>query len=319
MTERPPKPASQQTLQQIADRAIKKGEAARRREARLRTRQDESVAYEPCIVSFIDVLGFRALLRDKSALDIYRILTNLRYFTSPRPERESRRMKDVRLHSRAFSDSVSDAVVRVRVYDTQYRDGAFFHELLDLVHAQIECVNAGVLIRAGVAVGQVHVGLDGKGPVFGPAMVRAFEIESEEAIYPRIVVDDAAYQAFLDDERLRSEDNDIDDEKRYVERLMRTGEDGTRYLDYLRAESEFDDEVAYYLFIDRHAALIRAGLAAAGSARVRRKYAWLAGYHNEVVGALVDDYEAERRSAAVFYSDWEEEPLDHLRAALVAT
>lgn len=52
-------------------------------------------------------------------------------------------MKDARLLSRAFADSVSDAVVRVRVFDTQFNDGAFFHELLDLLHAQVECIGLG--------------------------------------------------------------------------------------------------------------------------------------------------------------------------------
>ena len=205
--------------------------------------------YEPCIVSFIDVLGFRNLLGTRHAHDIRDVLLQLREFTAPIEERPTRRVKDARLLSRTLQNSVSDAVVRVRVFDTRVNDGAFFHELLDLLHAQIECIGHGVVIRAGVAIGNAHVGgLDGKGPVFGPAMVRAYEIETNEAVYPRIVVDHAAYQSFLEDARLRKQDHRLEEELRYVDRLLRVNSDGKRFVDYLAAsESEFDDPAGYFL------------------------------------------------------------------------
>jgi hypothetical protein len=267
--------------------------------------------YEDCIVSFIDILGFRELLK-KPAADVIQILTILRKFASADERRpKPRRMKELRATSRAFSESVSDAVVRIRVYDTQYRDGAFFQELIDLLHAQIDCVNNGVLIRAGVAVGRAHVGVNGEGPIFGDAMVRAYRIESEEAVYPRIVVDEEAYQAFLDDERLRSEDNDLDDECAHVDGLLSVGEDGTRYIDYLRAAlGECDSEIDYYEFLRRHADLIRIGLGTT-KGRVRRKYVWLARYHDQVVGELLNGFQV-GDAAAKFEREWEVDPIEFL-------
>lgn len=120
---------------------------------------------------------------------------------------------------------------------------------------------SGVFIRAGVAIG--NVGLDGSGPAFGPAMVRAYEIESVETIYPRIVVDDAAYEEFLSDVRLRNENDDLKEEADCVNGLLRTGDDETRFTDYLFAsENEFDAFEDYIFFFGRHAALIRKNLAA---------------------------------------------------------
>jgi hypothetical protein len=132
--------------------------AARQRQARAKRAAEVAArvpggGYEPCIVSFIDVLGFRDLLATRHADDIRDILLQLREFTAPEDVANTRRMKDARLFSRAFADSVSDAVVRVRVFDTQYSDGAFFHELLDLLHAQLQCVGSGVVIRGGLAIG----------------------------------------------------------------------------------------------------------------------------------------------------------------------
>ncbi|MEA2859895.1 MAG: hypothetical protein QOC72_1934 [Methylobacteriaceae bacterium] len=184
--------------------------AARRKQARAKHAAEVAAripgeGYESCIVSFIDVLGFRDLLATRHAHDIRDILLQLRKFTAPDEVANTLRMKDARLFSRAFTDSVSDAVVRVRVFDTQYSDGAFFHELLNLLHAQLQCVGSGVVIRAGLTIGDAHVGRNGKGPVFGPAIVRAYEIESLEAVHPRIVVDEPAYERFLSDARLRKE------------------------------------------------------------------------------------------------------------------
>jgi hypothetical protein len=273
--------------------------------------------YEDCIVSFIDVLGFRELLK-KPAADVIRILTILRKFASADDRRpNTRQAKELRATSRAFSESVSDAVVRIRVYDTQYRDGAFFHELIDLLHAQVDCVNNDVLVRAGVAIGRAHVGANGEGPIFGDAMARAYRIESEEAIYPRIVVDDDAYQAFLNDERLRSEDNDLDEERAHVDRLLCIGEDGTRYIDYLRAAlGECDCEIDYYDFLRRHADLIRSGLNTT-KGRVRRKYVWLSRYHDQVVGELLTGF---RRgdAAAEFERSWEVDPVEFLEGIRIA-
>jgi hypothetical protein len=146
---RPPRPA--RTVAEVM-KSVERS-AARRRKAREQLAAEIAArvpgeGYEPCIVSFVDVLGFRDLLATRHAHDIRDIMLRLREFTTPDRIEKPRRMKDARLFSEAFSDSVSDAVVRLRVYDTQYHDGAFFHELLDLLHAQIQCVGSGVVIRA---------------------------------------------------------------------------------------------------------------------------------------------------------------------------
>ncbi len=274
-------------------------------------------SYEPAIVSFIDVLGFQALLNSRTPADLHNVILDLREFTTP-DELPARRMKDARLSSRAFAESVSDAVVRVRVFDTQYADGALFNELLDLLHIQIQCINSGVLIRAGVAIGDVHVGLNGKGPIFGPAMVRAYQIESEEAVYPRIAIDDAAYRLFLADSRLHNENHDLEEEAGYVNGLLRVGEDGTRYIDYLTAgEREFDDFASYLQFIERHADLLRRNLGTNHRPNVRRKYVWLARYHNVVLERIRVEFENGQRSLQSFQAIYSRDALVCLDALVV--
>lgn len=312
------KPA--QTVAEVVEsveRRAKDREKARSELAAEIAARSPGEGYEPCIVSFIDVLGFRDLLATRHAHDIRDIMLRLREFTMPDKAKAPRRMKDARLFSQPFSESVSDAVVRVRVFETQYHDGAFFHELLDLLHAQVRCVGSGVVIRAGVTIGDAHTGIDGSGPVFGPAMVRAYEIESNEAVQPRIVIDESAYQSFLTDTRLHKEDHSAEEEIGYVNNLLRTDIDGTRFIDYLSAsESEFDHPGEYFEFLDDHAALIRDKLATTDG-KVRAKFEWLASYHNEIVEQVIDEFSSGARSSDAFGDEFDCDPSPLLKALVV--
>lgn len=243
------------------------------------------VEYEDCIVSFTDVLGFRDLLKRRTAAEVMKVLDQMNYFRLSVDDGGSiESIKSARLTSRAFAFAMSDAIVRVRPYDTQQRDGALVWELLDIIHAQIELINLGVLVRGGLTVGPTYVGLKGQGPVFGPALARAYEIETNEAVFPRIVVDDAVLEAHSTDPRLRMAGNSYAEEKATISGLLAVGDDGIHYIDYLSQIDEFDGPEIYFGFLQRHAELIRAGLEATKSdRRTWRKFQWLVRYHNAEV------------------------------------
>jgi hypothetical protein len=258
--------------------------------------------YERAIVTFVDILGFRSLLATRDAGQILEILQLLRAYTrgDGHEEPRSRSFDEIRLYSQSFSESVSDAVVRVRTTETQSQDGPFLYELLNLMHAQIACLNRGILIRGGLTIGQVHVGLDGSGPVFGPAMVQAYQLEQSEAVFPRIIIDEAAIEAFLEDPSLWQEgqfdENDFEMARRYIA----VSEDGSYFLDYLSAADagEFDDgELGRFEFLLSHRELIERELRSA-QGRQRHKLIWLANYHNRFVADLRTRYDMEDASGA---------------------
>jgi hypothetical protein len=51
--------------------------------------------------------------------------------------------------------------------------------------------NFPILLRGGICVGDISMDPDPRSDeiVFGPAMVRAYELERDAAVYPRIVID----------------------------------------------------------------------------------------------------------------------------------
>tara|TARA_R110001599_G_scaffold71187_2_gene198730 strand:- start:317 stop:1249 length:933 start_codon:yes stop_codon:yes gene_type:complete len=251
--------------------------------------------FETGIVTFLDILGYREILRTRDTSDIVEIVGKLREFGKGDGDEVNppRRMKEARLYSQAFSESVSDAIVRVRTVETQQRTGAFVFELIDLTHAMIECVASGILLRGGMTIGPVHIGLDGKGPIFGEAMVRAYEIEEREAIYPRIMIDEALVDAYLHDPFLWQDGAFDAYEARSTINYIAMSDDGSYFLDYLRAAGpgEFDDGVAgQFEFLRRHKSLIVKGLDIE-TLSVRRKYVWLASYHNRFVEQLASRYD----------------------------
>jgi hypothetical protein len=277
------------------------------------------IEYEPCIVTFIDVLGFRSLLASRAAAEVHAVMHVLRDGTRPDDEPAPRSMDEVRLRSRAFAEAVSDAVVRVRVYDTQQRDGALFWELLDLLHAQLDCIARGVVVRGGVTIGNAFVGDNGEGPVFGPAFARAYDIESVEAVYPRIVLDLPAYEAVRGDERLRSQQHGADEEFGYLDDLLSVDEDGWLFLDYLRAgEAEFDDIADFFTLLATHERLIRRGLAdARDNDRVRNKYRWMRRYHNTCIERILTELADGTRRSFAFEAEYGFNPEEWLRRRLI--
>lgn len=246
------------------------------------TNHRDDTDYEECIVTFIDILGFRHLIDESSAAHIRKILRIFRKHAKPYDDKTG--PGDRGLISQPKMEIVSDAVVRARTIHTDFKDGALFQELLDLVLIQSLCLYEGILIRGAVTIDRMHVGRDLEGPVFGPGLVKAYQMEEREAVYPRIIIDEAVMERFPKDKALWKEGHSKAQETHYVGNLVKSDEAGLAFVDYLRAiKTEAGDYGEYLQFLNRHAELTRQGLSAATRREVRRKYSWLRNYHNRQV------------------------------------
>lgn len=274
--------------------------------------------YEPAIVTFLDVLGFRDLVHGGDADAVDAKLRAVERFTRPSASIDAADPEE------SFDPLVfqfSDAIVRIRRTRTKWNRerpiGLLFHELLDLVHAQGELVNHGVLIRGGVTYGPVYTS---EARVFGPAVVAAYELESRFALYPRIVVDPALLKAFQNDDLLKAAHHDLESEAEYIRKLVRRGDDGIWHVDYLRAvETELDDIALYPEFLMSHRRLIIEGAKRfAGLSSPLSKYMWLASYHNARIGELPPawfEHFGMEREQLIITSD-EMEDLQELRSTM---
>lgn len=230
------------------------------------------VSYRLAVITFMDILGFRALVEERSASEIRRILNLVQDFAGNDDDTPE---EDV------VALNFSDSVIRIRYYDTEYPIGALNHEVLSLIHAQGELINNGVLVRGGVTTGEVFCDSTN---VFGPGFNRAYGLESEFANYPRIVVGPEAFHDLRSDVRLCADHHDTVDEIHYLRGFLKQGDDGLWFVDYLAAiRRELDEPEFYPDFLLRHRNLVIDNAAKAGSSlRILQKYLWLARYHNDV-------------------------------------
>lgn len=239
--------------------------------------------YRPAVVTFLDVLGFSSLVKSGTAIEVAKVLGTLRGFAEKKKSDEIDEIDE----GNAISFSFSDCIVRIRFLDgvnEVHPTGHLFHEILDLVHIQGELVPHRILVRGGITMGSIYA-VDST--VFGPAMVRAYELEAKSAIYPRIVIDPVLLTAVRDDHRLRSSHHSVKDEIQAIRNLIRRGENGAWFVDYLQASfQELDEPDDWPVFLSLHRDLVLQRYQDPSRAAFLDKILWLATYHNDVVSTI---------------------------------
>ena len=261
------------------------------------------VGYRDCVVSFVDVLGFKSLLNShKEPHEISRIIRKVRDALNNNHQSHSISDPKGLRSSKAFGFSLSDAVVRIRPYDTEFRDGALFYEILDLMHAQGQLLFDGIIVRGAVTVGQAYAHRSDD-MAFGPAVVEAYQWESTRAVYPRIVVTERALQAYRDDKRLRA-----DSERSETMNLLKQGDDGLHFIDYLnKMSTEFDHYGSYLEMLQKHKEVIEKNLSEQEKGSpVWQKYSWMKIQHNRIVRRLSLSAKNDA-SRQAFYEEFETE------------
>lgn len=243
-------------------------------------------AYSKALVSYIDILGFAALI-EKSRQDPSQIAVLLDLVVAMKTIASMggpvHRRADDQVERIFDSVNFSDLTVRAtRVVDDARVGHIVDWELFYLAEHQFSFASQGVLMRGGISIGSLFVGSE-KDVVFGPALVKSYKLESEYAVYPRIVIDrdliaDAESHGYI--EQFRD----------YVQR----GEDGAYFIDYLFGVSltdfMFSEPGKAEANIEAHRRMIEgviAGDIRQRDERIKQKYIWLALYHNSAVKRLV--------------------------------
>lgn len=139
----------------------------------------------------------------------------------------------------------------------------------------------GILTRGGVALGRL---LHHDNVIFGPALVRAYRLESQLALFPRVIVDPPVLESIT-----MPAATHVSSFPLRLASLTRRDVDGLTHIDYLHFDaSEIENNMASLFGELRHE--IGVALAASRSdTKVFQKVAWLANYFNKSLRRMVSE------------------------------
>jgi hypothetical protein len=240
--------------------------------------------YDKTLVSYVDVLGFAELLKERTPTDVARLLTTMKQnFAAGGRVHRTRNDEIVKIFK---SFNFSDLIVRTTRIEPVADVGEIIDwELYYLSENQLSLAVEGILIRGAICVDDLVAEREDS-IVFGPALVRSYRLEREYAVYPRIVIDrDLIYEA--KDEGYIATWQDF----------YSQGEDGAYFVDYLFGVSLTGlvaglpgDQPNAEERIRQHRDMIVnfiakriTGQNRQVSERIKQKWMWLALYHNSTM------------------------------------
>jgi hypothetical protein len=147
---------------------------------------DEQI-YSDRYVAFVDILGFSSIVRNsvnspRQAAELARTLERLANRTTPSIFDQG---DGDDFRGQSFSDCI--------VLSANATPKGLLHLLQTLMFVSLDLMSNGILVRGGVAKGQLH---HTDKVVFGPALIDAYALESRIAKFPRILVDRGCHNDF---------------------------------------------------------------------------------------------------------------------------
>lgn len=256
--------------------------------------------YQDRVIVFIDILGFKEIIDSTVGSD---------------GKQDRKKVKEIKHLLSLPGDMLKDhpGVVKSKVV-SRFSDSIIisfkysepsqvFYTILDVLHLHIEFLNLGYLIRGGITHGKLH---HSKKMIFGPGLVRAYEFESQQAKFPRVIIDSKVFEIGV---KNAVEGHSDDIELEHLMNVTRKDDDGMFYVEYLEnAFSEIDDaEFRFPLYIQKMRQVIEVGLKHSKPSVVE-KYEWLRKRFNELIDQIEENKYAER-----IVDELDEEMVDFYR------
>jgi hypothetical protein len=224
-----------------------------------------------CAVLFFDLLGVSAAASGQAAEAELRHFDETIRQALPYRIGEAAREKPSRYPATVFSDSV---IVAVPVEDDMTSTEALFRLIIDINQLQHTLAGYRYFGRGAITFGRLHFH---DGLVFGPALVKAVELERTVAREPRIVLSPVAVDALSE---LPGEEDPAGHAARSQ---LLTDKDGVVFVDYLAGALQVDPsfDLAGQLTIHRDVVIEELERNQGNSSRWS-KYRWVADYHDSI-------------------------------------
>ncbi|BCZ46989.1 hypothetical protein psyc5s11_30560 [Clostridium gelidum] len=229
--------------------------------------------YEKRIVVFMDILGFKEHIKateeEKNKKKIFRVMNYIKNVESDN-YKETISLADIGREVTVFSDSI----VISYLADVQ---SCVYYILIDIIHIQLELAVEGIIVRGGIALGELY---HKQNIIFGPAMLKAYKLESKYAIYPRIIFTEDLIKYGIEH---HISANSPEQELEYLLKIIDEDKDGYYYTNFLLQYGELDELEYYYKILDVLRKLIVETINNSSDKNVIKKYKWLKKYYNRSI------------------------------------
>ncbi len=272
--------------------------------------------YKKSLALYIDILGFREIVDKTPPEEIYKIINffampfkslifdNIAHNTNEkfslddyeRKRNEILEKKDPfgkiahitdelegKRKCQTFSDLVFSTIDLTEIENAEIRI-TIFAEIERIIEIILLLIKRDILFRGSLEIDEIY---HGENIVFGPALVKTYEFESKQAIFPRVCISDKIIKLF------KSSENYLDYAKTFSEDF-----DGIYFIDYLkyvildwylyRKEFKQLNEVVEYTLHEiliEHKNMIEYRLEDIENKKFENKLKWLRNYHNRTIRA----------------------------------
>ena len=211
---------------------------------------DTNKHYENRVVFFFDILGFRDLISKEFEKN---------------PNNSEKIYEAFEFINKFYEDEIPDK------YNPS-KQITFFSDSL-----------VGIVMRGGISVGKL---LHNEKYLFGPAFIDAYDIESNIAIYPRIICKDSIIILSQKGKPLNSARQDLE----IFTQIVRQDSDKFWYIDYIEnIESLFNTGVEQIEYLTTAYNFIKESLSQNPVGRVNEKYQWLKRKYNSVAKDILNN------------------------------
>lgn len=236
-------------------------------------------AYENRITVFLDILGFSKIIMQTVSEDGPDNSSKIEFLTEtlsliktqlqddyPDVQRQSRQITH-------FSDSI---IISFK----EDQEGEIFNTLFKIQKLIILLVYRGIICRGAISYGKL---LHNDEYLFGPALLKAYDLESRVAQYPRVILDKAIIEIGI---KFHCQDNSQIEEQEGIRNLLLKDTDDMYFIDYFInpeiALPNFRDDLGTYIKNLRR--LIVNGLELGEKdASIKIKYGWMKNKFNSLV------------------------------------
>jgi hypothetical protein len=224
---------------------------------------------EERFVAYMDILGFRQKvvnLKDGEEKDNLYLVMNMLNGEVEKNYGHILNMSEQGWEYAMFSDSIAISVLGKS-------SEVLFSLLIVVIHMQIELLGKGIIIRGGIAAGELK---HEKNLIIGKAMIEAVELE-ELAQYPRIVLTDKTIKI------IQASPDYLDYEKDIIS-MVKKDKDGLYFVDFLSQIEEVDSNELYLDLLSKAKSIIQQGLMQnKNNPPILCKYEWLKSYYLETL------------------------------------